>query len=88
MFLRALRYASNTLSRPVLSRRALFLIPLVFLVWANCHATFVMGFVLYKAFRGRMFDFSGGVWQTTDGGQTWQRWGDDRDANATAWAGA
>jgi hypothetical protein len=37
------------LSRPVLSRRALILVPLVFLVWANCHATFVMGFILLGA---------------------------------------
>jgi hypothetical protein len=37
------------LSRPLLSRRALVLVPLVFLLWANCHATFVMGFVLLGA---------------------------------------
>jgi len=37
------------LSRPVLSRRALLAVPLVFLLWANCHGSFVMGFVLLGA---------------------------------------
>ncbi len=37
------------LSRPLLSRRALVLVPLVFLLWANCHASFAMGFVLLGA---------------------------------------
>jgi hypothetical protein len=37
------------LSRPQLSRRALVLVPLVFLVWANCHGSFAMGFVLLGA---------------------------------------
>jgi hypothetical protein len=37
------------LSRPVLSRRALVLVPLVFLLWANCHGSFAMGFVLLGA---------------------------------------
>jgi hypothetical protein len=37
------------LSRPLLSRRAIFLIPLVFLIWANCHGTFVFGFILLGA---------------------------------------
>ncbi len=37
------------LSRPQLSRRALVLVPLVFLLWANCHASFAMGFVLLGA---------------------------------------
>ncbi len=36
-------------SRPVVSRRALIAVPLVFLLWANCHGTFVMGFVLLGA---------------------------------------
>ncbi len=34
------------LSRPVLSRRALVLLPVVFVLWANCHGSFLMGFVL------------------------------------------
>jgi hypothetical protein len=37
------------LSRPVLSRRALVWVPLVFLVWANCHGSFAMGFALLGA---------------------------------------
>lgn len=37
------------LSRPSVSRRALVLVPLVFLVWANCHSTFVMGFIFIGA---------------------------------------
>jgi hypothetical protein len=37
------------LSRPQLSRRALLLVPLVFLVWANCHGSFAMGFLLLGA---------------------------------------
>jgi hypothetical protein len=37
------------LSRPVLSRRALVLVPLVFLIWANCHGSFAMGFILLGA---------------------------------------
>jgi hypothetical protein len=37
------------LSRPVLSRRALVGVPLVFLVWANCHGSFVVGFLLLGA---------------------------------------
>jgi len=34
------------LSRPVLSRRALWLIPLTLVVWANCHGSFVIGLCL------------------------------------------
>jgi hypothetical protein len=37
------------LSRPLLSRRALIAVPLVFLVWANCHGSFAMGFLLLGA---------------------------------------
>ncbi len=37
------------LSRPVLSRRALVLVPVVFLIWANCHGSFAMGFILLGA---------------------------------------
>ena len=37
------------LSRPVLSRRALVAVPLVFLLWANCHGSFAMGFMLLGA---------------------------------------
>jgi hypothetical protein len=37
------------LSRPVPSRRALVLVPLVFLIWANCHGSFAMGFLLLGA---------------------------------------
>jgi len=50
------------LSRPLLSRRALLLVPLVFLVWANCHASFVMGFVLLGAVAvGRAIEVVGGT---------------------------
>jgi hypothetical protein len=38
------------LSRPILSRRALFFIPAVMVVWANCHGSFPMGFVVLAAF--------------------------------------
>jgi hypothetical protein len=38
------------LSRPVLSRRAVVLIPVVMVLWANCHGSFPMGFVLLGAF--------------------------------------
>jgi hypothetical protein len=34
------------LSRPVLSRRALVLVPLVFVIWANCHGSFLVGLAL------------------------------------------
>jgi hypothetical protein len=34
------------LSRPVLSRRALVLVPLLLALWANCHGSFPLGFVL------------------------------------------
>jgi hypothetical protein len=34
------------LSRPVLSRRALVLVPVVFVLWANCHGSFPVGFIL------------------------------------------
>jgi hypothetical protein len=34
------------LSRPVLSRRALVLIPAVLVLWANCHGSFPVGFIL------------------------------------------
>ena len=37
------------LSRPILSRWALLGVPLVFLIWANCHGSFLMGFVLLGA---------------------------------------
>ena len=40
------------LSRPVPSRTALIFLPLVFLLWANCHGSFVMGFVLLAAVTG------------------------------------
>jgi hypothetical protein len=38
------------LSRPMLSRRAVVLIPIVMVLWANCHGSFPMGFVLLGAF--------------------------------------
>jgi hypothetical protein len=38
------------LSRPILSRRAVALIPVVMVLWANCHGSFPMGFVLLGAF--------------------------------------
>src|SRR5207302_550384 len=34
------------LSRPVLSRRALFFVPLAMVLWVHCHASFPIGFVL------------------------------------------
>jgi hypothetical protein len=37
------------LSAPVVSRRALVWVPLVFLAWANCHGSFAMGFALLGA---------------------------------------
>src|SRR5262249_14505782 len=37
------------LSRPVLSRRALVYVPLVMVLWANCHGSFAMGLVLLGA---------------------------------------
>jgi hypothetical protein len=44
-------------SRPVLSRAALVFIPLVLVLWANCHGSFPMGFVLLGAFvAGRGID--------------------------------
>jgi hypothetical protein len=49
------------LSRPVLSRRAVVLIPLVLTLWANCHGSFPMGFVVLGAFTAgslfSIFDF-------------------------------
>ncbi len=45
------------LSRPLLSRRALVLIPLLLVVWANTHGSFLMGFVLLGLFlAGQMVD--------------------------------
>ncbi len=45
------------LARPLLSKRALVAVPLVFLVWANCHGSFPMGFVLLgAALAGRMLE--------------------------------
>jgi hypothetical protein len=38
------------LSRPVLTVRAMVLLPLVFLVWANLHGSFLIGFVLLGLF--------------------------------------
>jgi hypothetical protein len=50
------------LSRPVLSRRALVLVPLVFAVWANCHGSFAMGFALLgAAVVGRALEAAGGA---------------------------
>src|SRR6266851_8088457 len=34
------------LSKPILSRRAMILIPVVFVIWANCHGSFPIGFIL------------------------------------------
>ncbi len=34
------------LSRPVLSRRAFLLVPAILVLWANCHGSFPMGFIL------------------------------------------
>jgi hypothetical protein len=34
------------LSRPVLSQRALLLVPLLFVIWTNCHGSVLVGFVL------------------------------------------
>jgi hypothetical protein len=45
------------LSRPLLSRRALFLVPLVFVLWANCHGSFLIGFLLVGLFlAGRVLE--------------------------------
>jgi hypothetical protein len=45
------------LSQPSLSRRALLFIPLVMVLWANCHGSFPMGFVVLGAFTaGRVID--------------------------------
>ena len=38
------------LSKPVLSRRALVLIPVIFVLWANCHGSFPIGFILLGVF--------------------------------------
>jgi hypothetical protein len=38
------------LSRQVLSRRALFFIPVIMVLWSNCHGSFPMGFVVLGAF--------------------------------------
>ena len=38
------------LSRPVLSRAALFLVPLLLAFWANAHGSFPIGFVLLGTF--------------------------------------
>lgn len=51
------------LSRPLLSRRALFLIPLVMVLWANCHGSFPMGFVVLGAFiAGRAIEVASDQW--------------------------
>ncbi|MCC6417849.1 MAG: hypothetical protein IT429_06320 [Gemmataceae bacterium] len=38
------------LASPLLTRRALILIPLVFALWANCHGSFFLGFALLAVF--------------------------------------
>jgi hypothetical protein len=54
------------LSRPVLSKRALIAVPLVFLVWANCHGSFPIGFVLLgTVFAGRVLQV---LWDCRRGG--------------------
>jgi hypothetical protein len=51
------------LSRPVLSRRSLLLVPAVFVLWANCHGSFPIGFVLLGVvFAGRVLDVAAGRW--------------------------
>ena len=51
------------LSRPLLTSRAVILVPLVLAVWANCHGSFPMGFVLLGAFAvGRAIEVASGHW--------------------------
>lgn len=53
------------LARPMLSRRALVFIPVLFLLWANCHGSFPVGLVLLGVFLvGRAID----VWRKPDFG--------------------
>lgn len=52
------------LSRPVLSRRSLGLVPAVFVLWANCHGSFPIGFVLLGiVFAGRVLDVALESWR-------------------------
>jgi hypothetical protein len=54
------------LSRPLLSGRALVGVPLTFALWANCHGSFAMGFILLGvALLGRAIQVA------MDGGSTW-----------------
>ncbi len=56
------------LSRPILSRRALFLVPVVIMLWANCHGTFPLGFVLLGIFlAGRVVEVVSGQWSVVSG---------------------
>ncbi len=55
------------LSRPVLSRRAMILIPTVFVLWANLHGSYAVGLVLLGAvLLGRVFTVgrSTGLWDS------------------------
>jgi hypothetical protein len=52
------------LSRPMLSRRALVLIPAVMVLWANLHGSFPMGFVVLGAFcTGRALELALGKFE-------------------------
>ncbi len=70
------------LSRPVLSKRAIVVVPLVFLLWANCHGSYPIGFVLLgTVFVGRVLQV---LWEgrgaaTTFGGRM-------RAALSAAWS--
>lgn len=59
------------LSRPVLSRRALWLVPPVFLLWVNSHGSFPIGFVLLgTALLGQMLSASQESWRQARNIQT------------------
>jgi hypothetical protein len=51
------------LSQPVLSRRALVLVPAVFVLWANCHGSFPIGFILLGvALAGQVLEVASRQW--------------------------
>src|SRR5205814_1709295 len=60
------------LGGPVLSRRALLALPVLFLLWVNCHGSFLIGLVVLSAFlagrvteaaRGSAAGLVRGVWR-------------------------
>jgi hypothetical protein len=76
------------LSRPKLSRRAVVLVPLVFLLWANCHGSFAMGFVLLGAVvAGRAVEVvwgEGGGWVPSPRAALRALWADGQFRRLTA----